>query len=253
MRLEGRTAVVTGAGTGLGRAIALAFAKEGSFVLLVGRRRAKLEETAEAIVHAGGRVRIAAVDVSELGAMDQAIDTLVEERGRVDALIANAGVVMAREAVLETSEEDWNTTLAINLTGVHRSCKAVLPHMVRQQSGAIVTISSISGQIAVPKRASYAASKGGVIAYTRNIAVDYARHKVRANCVCPGFVETDINAAALQKVREDEARWQAFVASHPLGLGKPVDVAHACLFLCSDESRWITGVDLSVDGGYTAL
>lgn len=251
MRLRDRVLVVTGAGTGLGRATAVLGAAEGAHLLLVGRRAEKLAETAAAIRAAGGTCDTAALDVAEPGALAGAVDDLA--RGRVDALVANAGVVIGREAALETGIEDWHETLRVNLTGVHYSAQAVLPYMVRARRGAIVTIASISGQIAVPKRASYAASKAGVIGYTRNLAVDYARHGIRANCVCPGFVETDINRASLAKIKADPVRWEAFLRTHPLGLGTPEDVAHAALFLCSDEARWITGVDLSVDGGYTAL
>ncbi len=252
LRLAHKVSVVTGAGTGLGRATALAFAREGSHVVLVGRRPEPLAAVAQAIRQAGGSAETAPLDVAEPGAMDTLADRVAAERGHLDCLVASAGVVVAREAVLETREEDWQETLRVNLTGVHRSCAAVLRHMVRQHSGAIVTISSISGQVAVPKRASYAASKAGVIGYTRNIAVDYAPWNIRANCICPGFVETDINRAFLDDIHRDPAAWEAFVATHPLGLGRPEDVAAAALFLCSDEARWITGVDLSVDGGYTA-
>jgi meso-butanediol dehydrogenase/(S,S)-butanediol dehydrogenase/diacetyl reductase len=253
MRLKDRVTIVTGAGTGIGRATAERFAEEGALVALVGRRKEKLEEAAKAIGSSGGRFRVTPADVSEPGAMQRVVDALLSECGRIDCLVANAGVVVAREAALETTEEDWNTTLAVNLTGVHRSCLAVLPAMIAQASGVIVTMSSISGQIAVPKRASYAASKAGVIGYTRNLAVDYGRNGIRANCLCPAFVETDINRDALEAIKKDESSWQAFVERHPIGLGTPRDVANAALFLCSDEARWITGVDLSVDGGYTAL
>lgn len=252
LRLPGRVAIVTGAGTGLGRATALRFAREGAHVALVGRRPGPLHEVAAAIAAEGGSAEVAPLDVAEPGAMDALADRLAAARGRVDCLVAAAGIAVAREAVLETTEEDWQETLRVNLTGVHRSCAAVLRHMVRQRGGAVVTISSISGQVAVPKRASYAASKAGVIGYTRNIAVDYAPWGIRANCICPGFVETDINRAFLDTIRRDPEAWKAFVATHPLGLGRPEDVADAALFLCSDEARWITGVDLSVDGGYTA-
>lgn len=253
MRLENKITVVTGAGSGLGRAVAELFAREGATVLLIGRRREKLEETQTAIRNQGGRTEIAALDVSEPGAMQGAITQLVNKHGRVDVLVANAGIVVARVAALQTTEEDWEQTLKVNLTGVHRSCTAVLPHMVQQEGGAVVAVSSISGQIAVPMRASYSASKAGVIGYMRNIAVDYAHAGVRANCVCPAFVETDLTRTSLQQIQKDPQQWSALLAKHPLGLGTPEDVAHACLFLSCAESRWITGVDLSVDGGYTAL
>ena len=248
-----RTACITGAGTGLGRATAELFAARGCTVLLVGRRPGPLEELRAAIEERGGRALVEPGDVAEPGFMDEAVERLYREAGSVEALVANAGVVVARVGALETTEEDWQTTLRVNLTGVHRSCKAALRFMVEAGGGAIVTISSISGQVAVPLRASYSASKGGVIAYTRNLAVDYARAGVRANCICPGFVETDINRDSLRALQADPGAWRIFQSRHPLGLGRPEDVARAAWFLCSGEARWITGVDLSVDGGYTAL
>ncbi|KAA3604334.1 MAG: SDR family NAD(P)-dependent oxidoreductase [Planctomycetota bacterium] len=251
-RLQNKNAIVTGAGTGLGRSIAETFAREGAFVVLIGRRRNKLEQTLQSIENNGGSAEVASLDVAEIGAMDEVADRLAAEHGKVDLLVANAGIVIAREAVLETTEEDWQETLRVNLTGVHRSCKAVLRHMVPQRSGNLVTIASICGQTGMAKRTSYGASKFGVVGYTRNIAVDYARFGIRANSVCPGFVETDINREALHNMRSDPERWSQFMAHNPLGFGQPEDVANACLFLCSDEARWITGIDLSVDGGYTA-
>ncbi|MBL7007683.1 MAG: SDR family oxidoreductase [Planctomycetes bacterium] len=253
---EQRVVLITGAGSGIGRASALRFAREGWRVVAIGRRREKVEETAAAIAAdaqaraAGGGCQTAALDVAEAGAMAALADSVVEARGRLDALVANAGIAYARHAALETSDEDWDETLRINLTGVHRSCTAVLPHMVAAGAGAIVTIASIAGQVGMAQRGSYGTSKAGVIGYTRNLAVDYAPHGVRANAVCPGFIVTDINRHSLTAL--GERGLAELVAKHPLGLGEPEDAAAAIWFLCSDDSRWITGVDLSVDGGYTA-
>jgi len=175
---------------------------------------------------------------------------MLEAEGRIDALVANAGIAYAREAALETSDEDWSETMRVNLGGVHRSCRAVLPTMIAAGGGAIVTVASIAGRVGMPKRGSYGASKAGVIGYTRDLAIDYAPHRIRANCVCPGFIVTDINRAALEALGEEA--YAKLVARHPLGLGRPEDAAAAIHFLCSPEARWITGVALSVDGGYTA-
>ncbi len=257
-----RCVLITGAGTGIGRAAALRFAREGWQVVAIGRRAEKLEETAarcaEAASSAAGTPAalaapacvVEALDVADPGAIDAAAARAVARFGRVDALVANAGIAFAREAAIETSEEDWAETMRVNLTGVHRSCQAVLPHMVARGAGAIVTVASIAGQVGMAKRGSYGTSKAGVIGYTRNLAVDYAPHGIRANAVCPGFIVTDINRASLEGLGEEGLR--ALVAKHPLGLGEPEDAAAAIWFLCSDDSRWITGVDLSVDGGYTA-
>ncbi len=253
---EQKVVLITGAGSGIGRAAAERFAREGWWVVAIGRRAERLEETAAAIAAdaetsaAGGGCEAAALDVAESGAMAALADRVIAERGRIDALVANAGIAYAREAALETSDDDWAETMRINLTGVHLSCTAALPHMVARGAGAIVTIASIAGQVGMAKRGSYGPSKAGVIGYTRNLAVDYAKDGIRANAVCPGFIVTDINRHSLAALGEDGLA--ALVAKHPLGLGEPEDAAAAIWFLCSDDSRWITGVDLSVDGGYTA-
>ncbi|MBC8328346.1 MAG: SDR family oxidoreductase [Planctomycetes bacterium] len=253
---EQRVVLITGAGSGIGRASALRFAREGWRVVAIGRRREKVEETAAAIAAdaqaraAGGGCQTAALDVAEAGAMAALADSVVEARGRLDALVANAGIAYARHAALETSDEDWDETLRINLTGVHRSCTAVLPHMVAAGAGAIVTIASIAGQVGMAQRGSYGTSKAGVIGYTRNLAVDYAPHGVRANAGRPGFIVTAIHRHPLPAPGEPGPAEPG--AQPPPGLGEPEDAAAAIWFLCSDDSRWITGVDLSVDGGYTA-
>ncbi|RMH04539.1 MAG: SDR family oxidoreductase [Planctomycetota bacterium] len=247
---EQRIVLVTGAGSGIGRATAERFAREGWRVVAIGRRAGKLAETAAALTAAGGLCETAPLDVAEPGAMAELATRVAAEHGRIDALVANAGIAYAREAALETTDEDWNETLRINLTGVHRSCTAVLPHMIARGAGAIVTVASIAGQVGMARRGSYGPSKAGVIGYTRNLAIDYAPHGIRANAVCPGFIETDINRASLAALPREE--YAALVAKHPLGLGRPEDAAAAIFFLCSDDARWITGVDLSVDGGFTA-
>jgi NAD(P)-dependent dehydrogenase (short-subunit alcohol dehydrogenase family) len=247
-----RVVVITGAGTGIGRACALRFGREGWFCLLTGRRREKLEAVAaelRALPGAGGSA-IEALDAAAPGAMAGAVERLLVAHGRVDALVANAGINPQRAPAHETSEEHWRETLRVNLDGVHRASTAVLPAMMQARSGVIVTLGSVAGQTGMLARAAYGPSKAAVIAYTRNLAIDYAPYGIRANCVCPAFVITDINRDWLNSL--PKAQHEALVAKHPLGLGTPEDVAAAVHFLCTAEARWITGVDLSVDGGFTA-
>ncbi len=238
-------AVITGAGSGIGKAIALRFSEQDCHVHLVGRRRNKLEETASLVSSA----TISAIDVAEPNAMAEAVNKVTDVHGGVDFLVACAGVNPQRSATLETGDQEWDETIRTNLTGVHLSCKAVLPAMLLRGGGSIVTIGSISGQVGMAERAAYGPSKAGVIQYTRNLAIDYATHGIRANCICPGFVVTDLVKPWLDS--RTPKQLDKVIASHPLGLGKPNDVAGAAWFLCSDDSRWITGIDLSVDGGYT--
>jgi NAD(P)-dependent dehydrogenase (short-subunit alcohol dehydrogenase family) len=243
---DSKIAIVTGAGSGIGRAIALRFVKQGCHVLLVGRRAEKLAETAEL---ARGGVSLAAIDVAEIGAMNDAVRQLVQDHGRPHYLIANAGINPQRTDALHTDDEHWQETLRVNLTGVHFSCQAVLPHMIELQGGAIVTTGSISGQVGMAERAAYGPSKAAVIQYTRNLAIDYAPHNIRANCICPGFVVTDMVKPWLESRSAEQL--DKVISSHPLGLGKPEDIAGVAWFLCSEDARWMTGVDLSVDGGFT--
>jgi dihydroanticapsin dehydrogenase len=248
-----RTAIITGAGSGLGRATALRFAAEGCRLLLVGRREPALLETVAMIEReslSGQRCSIASLDVAGPRAMEDAVDAFAASYGSVDALVANAGINPQRTAALETDDEAWDETIRVNLTGVHRSATAVLPHMIEQESGAIVTLGSIAGQGAMADRAAYGPSKAGVIQYTRNLAVDYAEYHIRANCICPGFVITDINRAWVEGLPKEQRK--QLESRHPLGFGRPEDIASAVWFLCSPDARWITGVDLSVDGGYRA-
>lgn len=247
---EQRVSIVTGAGSGIGRATALRLARDGEHVLLVGRTEERLLETAQLVAEEGcGHSSVAALDVAAEGAMDAAVRELVAREGRVDVLVANAGINPQRADALATTDENWDETLRVNLTGLHRSARAVLPSMIDAGRGAIVTVGSIAGQVGMAERAAYGPSKAAVIEYTRNLAIDYAPHGIRACSVCPGFVLTDLVRPWLESIEPE--RRAAIEGSHPLGIGRPEDVAEAIRFLASDGARWITGVDLSVDGGYT--
>lgn len=249
MRARHSTVVITGAGSGIGRATAEAFAADGWDLLLIGRREEKLRETIAGLSRPEC-ASTAAIDVSAPGAMQEAVQSFAAAKGGIDALVANAGINPQRANALDTTDEFWDETLRVNLTGTHKSCQAVLPFMKEAQSGAIVTLGSIAGQVGMVDRAAYGPSKAAVIEYTRNLALDFGADQIRANCVCPGFVITDINRDWLEALPADTHA--QLIGKHPLGLGTPKDVADAILFLCQPASRWITGVDLSVDGGYTA-
>jgi meso-butanediol dehydrogenase/(S,S)-butanediol dehydrogenase/diacetyl reductase len=249
---SGPIVAITGAGGGIGRATALRFAQDGWHVLLAGRRREPLAAAAAEIAALPGSAgaTVEPLDAAEAGAMEAAIARLLAARGRLDALVANAGINPQRAPAHETADEHWRETMRVNLDGVHRSCVAALKPMMDARGGAIVTVGSVAGMVGMPARGAYGPSKAAVIEYTRNLALDYAPWGIRANCVCPAFVVTDINRAWLESL--PRAQRDALAAKHPLGIGRTEDVAAAIRFLCSGEARWITGVVLPVDGGFTA-
>lgn len=249
MRLKDKAVIVTGAGTGLGRSIATLFAREGARVVVNGRRPGPIAAVAEAIERAGGRAVPVAADVTVAAHVRRLVEAAVETFGRLDVLVNNAGVLPSRTKAADCSEEEWRATLDGNLTSVFLCCKHALPALIEAR-GNIVNIASAAGLRASRHRAAYGASKAGVVLLTRSVALDYARHGVRVNAVCPAFIETDLNREWLAALRE-RGGYEALVKTHPLGLGEPDDVAYAALFLASDEAKWVTGVALPVDGGAT--
>ena len=248
MRLKDKAVIVTGAGTGFGRSIATLFAREGARVVVNGRRPGPIAAVAEAIERAGGRAVPVAADVTVAADVRRLVATAVETFGRLDVLVNNAGVLPSRTKAADCSEADWRATLDGNLTSVFLCCKHALPALIEAR-GNIVNIASTAGLRPTRHRAAYGASKAGVVLLTRSVALDYARHRVRVNAVCPAFVETDLNREWLQAL--PRSGYEALVKTHPLGLGDPDDVAYAAMFLASDEAKWITGVALPVDGGAT--
>lgn len=251
MRLKGKVAIVTGSGTGLGRSIALAFAREGASVVVNGRRPGPIEAIQKAITDAGGRALAVAADVTVSADIQQLIRTAVDAFGQLDILVNNAGIIVSRTDVLECAEEDWRKTIDVNLTSVFLCSKYALPELIKSR-GNIIILSSVTGIMGTPNRAAYGASKGALVILTRGMALDYARHGVRVNALCPGFVETDINRTYLAELRRSGG-YETLLKHHPLGtLGEPEDVAYAAVYLASDEARWVTGVALPVDGGMSA-
>jgi NAD(P)-dependent dehydrogenase (short-subunit alcohol dehydrogenase family) len=247
-RLEGRVAIVTGAGSGIGLACAKRYVDEGAIVF--GMDVVETDAWNELEKQAPS-VGFATTDVRDEGAVNAAVASVVETYGRIDILLTAAGVAGGGPVHL-LSLEDWQRVQDINLTGTFLCCKAVLPTMIEQRSGNLITIASVEGLEAAEGGSTYNASKGGVVLLTKNMAIDYARQGIRVNCICPGFIDTpllqDVFGNPEMKIIQDRVK-----DAHMLGrLGKPVEIANAALFLACEESSFVTGHSLVVDGGFTA-
>jgi 2-hydroxycyclohexanecarboxyl-CoA dehydrogenase len=240
--LEDKIAIVTGAGQGIGRAIADKLAAEGATVVVTDLDEASAKQTAAGLP---GAVAIRA-DVTDRQDVQAAVDRVMQQFGRVDVLVNNAGWDKASPFV-DSDPADWDRAIAVNLYGVLHTCKAVLPIMAGQGGGAVVNLGSDAGRVGSSGEAVYSAAKGGVIALTKSLAREMARHQVRVNCVCPGPTDTALFASfAGPKLRE------ALTKAIPFRrLGQPADVANVVAFLASDEAAFVTGQTLSVSGGLT--
>ncbi|MBC8371037.1 MAG: SDR family oxidoreductase [Planctomycetes bacterium] len=247
MSKQSLVAVVTGAGSGIGRAIAEEFGQQGARLLLVGRRRDKLEETLSSLN--GEQHRIAAVDVTDAEKVKHAIDVFAKECGGIDCLVANAGINPQRVAAGDVNESAFNETLNVNLVGVHNCCQAALPYLLKSTAASVVTVGSIAGLKGMADRAAYGPSKAAVANYTQALAADYSRQGVRANCVCPGYVVTDINREWINGLPSKQK--ENLEERHLLGFGKPPQVASVAWFLASSAASWMTGNVIAVDGGYS--
>jgi NAD(P)-dependent dehydrogenase (short-subunit alcohol dehydrogenase family) len=248
-RLEGKIAIVTGAGSGIGRACAIALASEGARVALIGRRKDRLEAVAREI---GNNAQVVAADVSKKPEIDRMVEHTVANFGGLNVLVNNAGVLHAG-TVEQVSEQQWDETFNVNVRGVWLLSRAVLPHLRKAGGGSIINIASVLGINGVRNRACYAPSKGAVVLLTKCMAIDHGHENIRVNAICPAFVETDLTAAVLRKAPDPEAMRRERISAHPIGrLGQPEDIAGMAVYLASDESSWVTGAVFPVDGGYLA-
>jgi NAD(P)-dependent dehydrogenase (short-subunit alcohol dehydrogenase family) len=251
-RLKGKTAIVTGGGTGIGRAIAVALGREGARVAIWGRRREPLDGVTREINQNGGEAKAVLCDVTHGQAIRYALEETEAAFGPVPVLVNNAGALSVSTAE-SISEEEWDRVIETNLKGPFLMSRAVLPSMRRAGGGSIVNIGSVLGLVAVKDRAAYCASKGGVTLLTKAMALDHAHENIRVNCICPSVVETDLVKSVFDDSAAGKAARAARVATIPLGrFGKPEDIAELAVFLASDESSWMTGAAIPVDGGVTA-
>lgn len=250
-RLDGKVAIVTGAATGIGRATAIAFANEGAKVVISTARN--MDALLETQALAGGEDVTAAVRADSAVAADakSLVDVAISRFGKLDILCNNAGIV-TDALIIDMSEEEWDRVIDVNLKGTFLTTKYALPQMVRAGGGSIINIGSINSFIGEPLHAHYCASKGGVLMFTKTIALEHAKDKIRANCVCPGWIDTPMNSDYIAALGGPEEVEKIVSASQPLGMGRPEQVAAAVVFLASDESSLVTGTDLLVDGGFTA-
>ncbi len=250
MRLGGRVALVTGAGMGIGKAIALLYAQQGCKVLAADINSEAGTATANEIRTAGGQCTFRRTDVSVENEVQAAVTQAQQEFGQTIDVLANVAGIAHESPAHLLDLADWNRIINVNLTSMFLCAKHVLPGMLGGGRGSIVNITSVQGLFGFPGYPHYAASKGGIISLTRQMAREYAKSGIRVNCIAPGTVETPMNIGVLSRVPDPAELRRAWERMHPLGrIGQPIDVAWGALFLACDESSWITGQCLSIDGG----
>ena len=249
-QLDGKVALITGAGSGIGRASALVFAREGAKVALADIVVEGGEETVRMVKEAGGEAFFIKADVSNAAEVEAMVNTVVETYGRIDCAYNNAGIEGQLASTDEYAEDMFDKVIGINLTGVWLCMKYELPHMLKQGSGAIVNTASGAGLIGVAGMSAYVASKHGVVGLTKTAALEYAKSGIRVNAVCPGLIQTPM----VERITAEQPQLgEALVASEPIGrTGKPEEIAESVVWLSSDAASFVTGHAMSVDGGFVA-
>jgi NAD(P)-dependent dehydrogenase (short-subunit alcohol dehydrogenase family) len=251
-RLQDKVAIITGGGTGIGRAIALAFGREGAKVVLAGRRVDKLEAAANEVRKAGAQALVVTCDVTSADQTQALVQKAEKAFDHVNILVNNAGTLSV-STVESIPEDEWDSLMNTNLKGPYLMSRAALPALRRAGGGSIVNIGSVLGLVAVKDRAAYCASKGGITMLTKAMALDHAAENIRVNCICPSVVETDLVRDMFSDSEAGQKARAARIATFPLGrFGRPEDVAELAVFLASEESSWMTGTALPLDGGVTA-
>lgn len=249
MKLQGKVAVVTGGGEGIGAAIARLFAKEGAAVTITGRRKELLERVVAEIDQRKGRALAVSGSVTDESHVRSVIEQTVRTFGRLDILVNNAAIGAFGKVLHEIDDATWNELLDINLTGVFRMTRAAVPEMLKVSGGSIINLSSVGGLVGFWGSAAYGTTKGGLNALTRCIAMDYAKQGIRCNAVCPGLIDTPMAAPLLNN---PQMRAEA-LAAYPISrVGTPEEVAKMVLYLASDDAAWVTGSIFTIDGGLTA-
>ena len=243
MRLKDKVALITGGARGIGQAIAMTFAKEGADIVVADVNLEVAQKTASEIESLGRKAMALEMDVTNYDLVEAGINKILDKMGKVDILVNNAGITKDN-LVLRMSGAEWDAVINVNLKGTFNCIKAVSRPMVKQRSGRIISIASIIGLMGNPGQANYAASKAGIIALTKTIAKELASRNINANAVAPGFIQTEMTAKLSEEIKNK------MLEAIPLGkLGTPEDVANVCLFLASQESSYITGQTITIDGG----
>ena len=247
MRLKDKVAIITGGASGIGKATAILFAEHGAKIVVADIDEHGADETVANIHDAGNEAIYVQTDVTISNNTERMVQETLSNYGKLDILLSSAGIAM-RLPVADLPEEDWHRCLNVNLTGVYLCAKAAIPAM-QKNGGSIINLSSIYGLVGADVRAAYVASKGGVTNLTRSMALDYAEDNIRVNCICPGFVETPLVAGVIKTPEE----YSDLADRHPMRrLAQPEEIAYGALYLASDESAFVTGIALPIDGGYTA-
>jgi len=246
-KLVGRTAFVTGAGSGMGRAISIKFASEGANLVAVDVNEAAVRETVDILMRSGGKGVARAADVRDRDLVQQAVDAGLGEFGRLDILVNNAGIFGSPAPLLEMSDDLWNKVMGVNLHGAYIVTKAVLPHILAAGGGTIVNVASTASFVTGGGGVAYTTSKHGLLGFTRQLAVDYGPHGVRVNAVCPGAIDTNLT----KPIWEDHPEALKTYSAVPAGrIGSAEDVANLALFLAGDDSAFMYGAGVVIDGGF---